>query len=262
MANNNLSFKQKWKNFFTAVFAPTPLVSIITAIFLLITSFNNNENTQVAFILNVISTILTAVAGAFIKDEYDELSEESMLTKKGQSAVRNLCSIHRQINQLRIWISTFIKDDKSSKIEHLEEVNRHLSTTITNISSSLEDWIDIVPELQQIVTRNKNKKLLIEYTNEIAEKNKELKTESDKENKEKLEKRIQELEAKVTELNPSILPTPSGSAQNFGTISDYLLGYQKICSRCGKKFNDDSITLDSPPVMTIGGYELCPSCRS
>lgn len=269
---NSITFRQKWINFLKAVGTPIPLFSILGAAILIIISIVYKDKTEFSILTNLIGSIFIGIAGAFIKGGYEELSGESILIKKGQSAIRNLSSISQQITQIQNWITTFIKKNEISKRE-LEEINRHLGTTVLNINSGLADWIDIVPELRQTGEVVKNYESLIKaYIDELLKNKKELIAAGEnKELKEQLEKRIKELEGNVKSLrvqqsnvfssgvtvSPSVSPSASYVGSVVGaplTVSQF---FKKTCSICGKAYEND--WNENSLAITLG--DICPDCK-
>lgn len=262
---NNL--KQKWINFVKAFFSPVPIFALLGAIILIIISIIYKERIEFSILINLIGSLLVGICGAFIKGGYDELARESILIKKGQSAIRNLNSIGQQIFQIRSWIKSFI-DKKDLTKRELEEINRHLSTTEINIKSGLADWIDIVPELREESEMAKNYKDVIRgYIEEILKNKKELIIAGDNiELKEKLEKRVKELEKNIKELKKESPQTISHSSSPvslspsvFGPtiFGSSLFGIgNKICTICNKTYVDDNISYSALPYNNV-----CPECR-
>lgn len=269
---NSITFKQKWINFLKAIGAPITSFSILGAAILIVISIVYKDKTEFSILMTLIGSIFIGIAGAFIKGGYDELSGESILIKKGQSAIRNLSSISQQITQIQNWITTFIKKNEISKRE-LEEVNRHLGTTALNINSGLADWIDIVPELRETDEVVKNYESVIKaHVEELLKSKKELIAAGEnKALKDQLEKRIKELEGNVKNLRLqqsnvfssgiTASPSVSSSASYVGSVVGAPLNasqfFKKTCSVCGKTYEDDwdenrlTITLD----------DICPDCK-
>jgi hypothetical protein len=250
-------FLQKWGNFFKAVFSPVPLFSLGIAVVLIIISINYADRKEFSILMNLIGSIFLAITGAFIKGGYDELAGESVLVKKGQSALRNLSSITNQITFIRSWINKFIKKDVSKR--DLEEINRHLETALVNISSGLADWIDIVPELKEGGEVAKSLESTIKaYVEEIFEKKRELlKAGENKELKKQLEGKIKELEKEVKELGYQKGGIISGSAVipsapiSLGSISPVSFSDNPVYFNPNKRKGKGSFN----EFIGIGGQE-------
>lgn len=257
---------QKWKDFLSILLSPGSIIpfflasiSLALSIFIFTGALSN--------LLSIFASILTAIAGFFVKDDWDKLQGNSMLEKKGKSAIRNLESIGQQITQIRGWIKSFINSKNASEKE-LREIDRHLTTTEMNIKSGLEDWIDIVPELKKKEEVAKKYQDVMEAHLEELFKNKTelLKVGENKELREQLEKRIKELEKNVKELkNQRQLAVFSGGLATSSTPlsyasispSSFTSPSTKTCSNCGRKYNNDDLTIQH--LMSFD--DLCPNCR-
>lgn len=269
------SFKQKWFNFFKAVFAPVPIISFLGATVLIIISILYKDKSEFSILINLIGSLLLGVMGAFIKGGYDDLSRESVLIKKGQSAIRNLASINLQVIQIRSWIEYFIKKNTVSKRE-LEEINRHLETTNININSGLSDWTDIIPELKSTEDVVKSYESVIKaYVEELLKNKKELiEVGENKELKDQLEKRIKELESNVKSLRLqqsnvfnsgiSVSPSVSPSASYVGSMISNPINIsqllKKTCSVCGKVYQENDWNANS--LLSISSNDICSECKN
>jgi hypothetical protein len=259
MQNKN-NLKYKWFAFKEAVLCPIPLFSLLGATILIALSVWQKDKVEFSTLINLIGSLLIGVSGAFIKSGYDELTQDSVLVKKGQSAVRNLNSIERQIIQIRKWIKLF-SENKTAKRE-LGEIDRHLSTAEMNIASGLLDWIDIIPELQEKEKEMKNyKETLKVFNNEILKiKRESIKAGESK--KKKLEKRMRDLEIEIEKLKEEKFDySQMNNALSIGSLDAghiYNIG-DKICSNCGKSYKEELSFSNSPKTVTCAN--LCPNCR-
>lgn len=251
--------REKWVNFFRIIFTPGSVIPLVLATLVLYFAFYQTTGILSRF-LSVFSAILTAIAGIFIKTDWDKMQGNTILEKKGRSTIRNLDSISCQINQIRNWIKNFISKKDSKK--GLEEINRHLLTIDLNIKSGLEDWVDVVPELQKSKEVIKLYEDAINNKIEAILKNKaELSKTEDKELKGRLENKIKELEKEFKELKrePRQLLSHSigDNAIAFTAFSpSSVLGNKicSICSICGKTYTEDY-------SHTYLASNICLECR-
>lgn len=266
--------RTKWGKFLSVVFGPGSVIFTLLTIFSLILAFFFKENTLFSTLLTILGSAFAGIAGSFIKDDYNRLSTDNVLEKKGRSAIRNLNSIGQKVILIRGWIKSFVSEKNITKKElkrELEEIDRHLNTATMNISSGLEDWIDIVPELKESKEKvEKYEDVLNAYKEELLNTKKELlKVGKDEKQKTELEKRIKSLEREVNELKkeqPRIFsgggvgtsfvvgPTPYLSAGGGG---GFIGLNNKICSECGKSYSEDLLSA-SPFIVN---RDLCPECR-
>ena len=265
---NKLNLKQKWNMFLSIVLSPGSAIFLVVAIVCLYLSYIKSGEQSLSNILAVLASISAAVAGTFLKDDWNKMQEGSLLEKKGLSAIRNLESIEKQIIQIRKWIKSFSKK-KITKRE-LEEIDRHLSTTEMNIESGLLDWIDVSPELQEREREMKiYQKTTKAYINEWLRSKKELiEIKENKKSKKQLEKKIKELEKEMENLREkqyliksdfdgSPLDNYTASLISNSSHLEAISSFNnKICSNCGMSYKDDSPC----SLATISNTNLCPAC--
>lgn len=202
------TFKQKWRDFFEVVFSPgsiSPLVIAGVSLYL-----STKSESPLSYALAIFASLMTAIAGYFIKDDWDRMRGVSLLKNKGLSAIRNLKAINEQINRIRNYIDNFLKSKKNIK-DNLLEVNRHLSMVKFNIDSGIEDWIDVVPELD-IFSEISSKET------EISLIKKKISSLEKRDNKEiiKQKRRIEELASEIKKLKSS-----AGRLERYKVESPY-----------------------------------------
>lgn len=261
--------KKRWISFLNAVLQPEPLFLLGTGTLLLWLSFNYKEDARFFVLVNLLAAILSGLGVAFIKGRYDATIQDSMLLKKGSSAVRNLESIGQQVYQIRKWTKLFASKKEKTKRD-LEEIDRHLGTMEVHIKSGLEDWVDIVPELRKTEEDvNAYRELLRSHKQELLKtRRKLLELRGDNKNREQLEMRIKELEKtvrRIKEEQPVILNgelgvsgLPSSSIVSFGTggtFANLASLDEKNCQRCGRRYKEDLTSI------SMLSSNLCPSCQ-
>jgi len=270
MNTDNLFKKlwNKWKKFIEIVLAPGSIIPIIIAAISLYVAFTS-AGRGFSIFLSIFASVITAIAGLFIKDDWEKMRGNTILEKKGSSAIRNLSAIGQQIFQIKTWIKTFTSEKSVTKEglkRELEEIDRHITTMEMNIKAGLQDWTDIVPELKETEeVARAYESVVKKYLEELLKNKKELLgVGENKELKEKLESRIKELEKNVRELKkeqPHMFNEVGTGIDSFisvgggGTYSN--LFNTKICSKCGKSYNEDS----TPTASNILNRNLCPECR-
>jgi ElaB/YqjD/DUF883 family membrane-anchored ribosome-binding protein len=269
--NKPQSFKNEWSAFFKSVFKPIPIFALLTSAALIILSIFYQDKKEFSILINLIGSLLIGIAGAFIKGSYDLLTQDSILIKKGQSAKRNLESIGQQVLQIRKWINCFCVKGKTDK-RNLEEIDRHLSTTQMNISAGLEDWIDIIPELQEKKEEiEKYQNILKSYVEELFKNKKKLiEAGTNKELREEVGNKIKELEKEVKELKkyqPGVINNALYNAENsfvhelpFVTLAG--IG-NKICMKCGKNYKEGLSNKNYSVLSSVYDpeYNYCPDCK-
>lgn len=261
-------FKKKWSNFGSIIFSPGSGIALLLAVisqgFAIIVFTGALSN-----LLSIFASISAAIAAIFIKDDWDKLQGNSMLEKKGKSALRNLDAINQQVIQIRRWIRGFITKKETAKRE-LEEIDRHLDTMVMHLKSGLADWIDIVPELKQKeeVSKSYDETIKAFIEERLENQKKLLNAGTDKDLKIQLEKRIKELEEKVKVLRKEqygVFSSPGiaiGSASLSPSMSPNIISIsnsnKKKCIKCGKQYNDDFFGLGYP----LSSENICSECKS
>ena len=144
---NNLG--EKWVNFWNMVLDPWFLVFIVLTIFSLGFSISIKNNSAFSNLLAIFGSVTGGIAGGIFQNEHAKITGENILRKKGQSAVRNLQSIQKQISSLRCWVASFTDRANKEVKPQLREIDRHLSIIELNVNAGYEDWIDIDQTLRK-----------------------------------------------------------------------------------------------------------------
>jgi hypothetical protein len=278
---NNL--KQKWGNFLTIALGPGSVIFIILTISSLIAAFYFQENKNMSALLSILGSIFGSISGSFVRDDYNRISGESILEKKGLSAIRNLKSIEMQLGNIQLWVRGFAKEKitKGHKCV-LNEIDRHISTTQLNIQSGFSDWVDMVPELAQEAgyiaeITKKQQEVFRAYVGELLDKKKELVSSSDKKRVDELKKRISVLEKQIKDIRSDSsrsigVSVPFSSISITGNtpfaigssglrVSDSIvsMGFSPKCINCGK-------SLEQQSFGALGGGGIydsyCADCKN
>jgi len=269
---NSLIFK--WVSFFKVFLSPIVLSSLLAAIFLIVFSIVNKNNLGLSAFSGLVGSFLAAVFGAFFKEGYTKLTEESILQKKGESALRNIRSIEGQIIRIRALAEFFCSKKYKKKLSPLElkEINRHLETMSISVASGIEDWTDIVPALKEKKAKDRELiKTITPLLEELTKNQIELMRAKDTDTKKELEKKIEELKDKIDNQGITkrglILSEPtrqtfsaisSGSGVlNSGFLDPSILGLSQYCRLCGKELNYQNIGTSS--FFHSG---LCDDCNN
>ena len=255
--------QEKWGEFFKAFFSPWfVLAGVITATSIIF-SIIFKDNQLFSNLLTIIGGITGGIAGSIFQNEYNKNTGQEILEKKGQSAVRNLQSIQKQINSLKGWVVGFFKKSSGENRNQLEEIYRHILTMELCVDSGYEDWIDIVPQLskekeEQEKINEKYKEVSVSLISELLDQKMKLyKTESTAE-KEELGKKVSQLEKQIRNLKNenNIMTFPelsnfvtAGGGGGGGSILRGLPSF-KSCTVCGKIFS----------CNLAGGLTASPAC--
>ena len=221
---------------------------------------------KVSVILDILSALSSSIAGAFLYDTYKNITGDTLLIKKGASAIRHLSLTRVKTNNI----------SNRAKIGALpDEIINLLGLLEKDIANATQEWNDILPGVNKI---EEIYALLAEKENELEfEKNererldKQLSQEKQLNDSEKteLKKAVQEKDKKVDELykevallkattaRPILTTMSSSSAQalqvgllNSSAFVDFstpqhlgllspMLG---ICKKCKRSYKRKSVS--------------------
>lgn len=239
---------KKWINFLVLILDPVFLIVLILTIFSVYFSIELKNQNILSNFLTIVASVLGGISGGIFYGEYNKVSDDNMLRKKGLSAVRNLKTIQEQVFNLKKWIFSFIKSDKSKETICLNEIIRHITTMEMNIVSGYEDWIDLVPELSEAKEKSDEVKEMVE---KIYERKIKLTESKDKKDKEKIGKQISLLEKQVRllkEKNSKAFSLP------FSSINSHTLTLDN--SRPSFGVDSNALTLDNSNALNKSFLKL------
>ncbi len=274
-----------WISILTLLSGPTMIIPCGIAVVAFYAGNMSGVSKEVSLILNIIASVAAAVAGGFAVEWWNKTTGNTIVVKKGQSAVRNLLLIREKAKNAAARTRS---ESGSDEIENL------LGLLEKDLGNSIKDWNDILPavvetealyaELDEKERENDSIRSQLERLKadlEKAEKERTL-TAGEKEDLKKLiaatEEEAAELREEIKELKSvtatSILKsTTSPQLSAFSPYSgsrrpmenwDSVMGKidkladktltvttQKVCKKCGKLYN----------IRAIGENGLCPKCN-
>jgi hypothetical protein len=130
-----------WSIFLSSLLDPILLLPLLFTIFSLYLANKTGTQRDTSILLNIIATILAAFAGGKLFDSIKEIAGNTILIKKGQSAVRNLALARSKTRN--------ISTRANSKGEIKELINL-LGLLEKDIVNSILEWNDIVPGVSNI----------------------------------------------------------------------------------------------------------------
>jgi len=205
--------KQKWNSFGNMILDPWFLFFMLVTGVSLGFSIWIKENELFSNLLAVFGSIAGGIAGGVFQNEYSKVTGENILRKKGQSAVRNLQSIQKQIESLRCWVVDFGKKAKKEIKPQLNEIDRHLSVIELNVNSGYEDWIDIDPALRgEKEVQEKFNEAYRTFVVDLLDQKMKLAQSASASEQEELGKKISQLEKQIKNMKKekeSVLFSPS-----------------------------------------------------
>lgn len=272
------SLKNDWRLTRDLMLKPIVILPVILT-FVALYSANTVSDTSYALLLNIAATLASAFAGGFLYDAYKTFTGNTLIIKKGQSAIRNLSLARYKIRN----ISNRATNDAPSV-----ELSNLLSLLEKDIANATQEWNDIIPGVQQI---EEMYKLIEEKENERQKENNEKQeiakqlelSKVDAAGKESLKSEISKKNKKIDELSSQIqilqanASSPLVSNVSVGPVAELgLRGYSgysvhsarmaaleqgffspafpngKICDKCGKTY-------------TPGNWyaaNVCPDCSN
>jgi len=257
--------KEEWKMFGEIMASPyLIIVLLLTLTGLSSPLFINKSYQGIIYTLQVLASIFAGVAGGIFSDKYKNYSGNTLLSKKGSSAVRNLALIrHKARNIVRRIKSHSDPAETINLVELLEK----------DIANATREWNDIIPGITDLLDVNYDaiEEKEAEFDTILAEKE-SLRDQLEKQGKDKdnaLQQLLKENEKKLGDINKEIakLQVSAESSTRAGIIdlSKYssrqiLVGgtalqpidqlTQTTCSKCGKVYIP----------LTFLNSGLCESC--
>jgi len=254
---------EQWKIGLCVFLTPLIILPLILCVLSLYFAAYQVTDESFSLILNIIAALLASVAGSGIWDKVKNIAGNTLLIKKGNSAVRNLSLARLKVKNISERTKT-----KASP----EEIINLLGLLEKDVANSLQEWNDILPGVADIEVVYG---LLSEKENELntaiqekEELDKRLAQEKQLQNGEKqeLKKEIEGARKKVLELNqvvgrlqrqavttspytvyvePSVIRFPFPSLEGSRNIT------LTTCSKCGKTYEI---------VNALADKGLCPDC--
>ncbi len=256
-----MRIKDEWKLFGEIIFSPFLLITLLlTLIGLCSPLYINDEYRTVINTLQVVASIFSGIAGSLIADRYKEFTGNTILWKKGASAVRNLALIrHKTKNIIRRIKNQSSLNESVNLVELLEK----------DIANATREWSDIIPGITDVLDENytileEKEKVLDNFLKDKEQWSAELERQGqqrDLQIQNKLadnEKNINELTKQIAKLQSTVesprIGTPfivsGGYDIDVPAYKEFTVGgLDKKCKTCGKSYT---------PTLLDGGQ--CGDC--
>ena len=254
---------KKWGVFFSIILDPWVLILLILTISTCIIQTSISDPTKHIELITITTTliaIITGVLGGVIANKWHQMAETSVLVARGKTAVRSLKLINSNVVNLEKSTAVHINKIEEENSEYKLIVNSYEEIMATchivqeEISSSIDNWLDIIPDAKEF---KKSIGILSELKRQIELLNTEIETiqetlDKEKESGEEVKKsltqellnekelkreRMQfELNSKEYLLNNSVFAgIGRNSVQISGGTNDDSFIYTN-CIECGKLF--------------------------
>lgn len=149
-------FLGRWSMFVFILLSPWSLGTLVVTV-LLLWALSNQEDPMAATILTLFLSLSTGVLGAVWQSEWARQSEMGRLVTKGRSAVRGLRLLSGNVEEMEKRVAVLQQRQGEAEniggVEYLEEVRYHCQRLQEAVINSIEEWVDIVPEVQALATQ-------------------------------------------------------------------------------------------------------------
>lgn len=265
--NKNLSLIVKWSNFINIILDPWVLLLIILVFALNFIAVGSSDKNVIAFTTIIIS-LVSSLLGGIIAYSWAQMTELKVLVARGMSAIRSLKLILLNITTVERRTKEYIDclDKENKEYEHIvsnyEEMIEKCNILEEEVISSIENWTDIIPEVDNVKTQiglvSDMKVQLEKLYGDISELNDQMLQGSNEKDElkriaaskeDELKKTLNELKAAETKINASVL---SGLAGSQGPIGERVSPHERIkivepnanirlfnsCKKCGRLYTD------------------------
>ena len=257
-----LKLWDEWKIFALGIFRPLVIIPLGLTILALWFANIPNLDKGVSLILQIVATLLAAIASGFFYDVIRSSTEKTILIKKGLSAVRNLSLARLKTKNI---------SDRTNGNVSMEEIRNLLSWLEKDIANATQEWNDILPgvgKIEEVYSLLAEKESDLDLNEkEKGRLNKQLIEEKQlsEKDKEVLKKKLDEKEKRILELSHEINKLRStASSSPFITsvtirdllgetsgVTSFSQGLEKHCLKCGKRY-----------ISSLLDEGLCDDCRS
>jgi flagellar biosynthesis protein FliQ len=254
-----IKVKNQWKIFLGIFAAPLIIIPLIACVLSIYFATYQVTEQPFSLVLNIIAALLAGVASGGIWDSVKNMMGNTLLIKKGDSAVRNLSLARVKVKN----ISERTKVKATS-----EEIMNLLGLLEKDIANSLQEWNDILPGVANIevvygLLDEREKELIIaiqekeDLNNRLAEEKEFQDGEKEKLQKdlENMKKRVLDLNQEISRLKTQVVIT-SGYSGSTGPMPRELSGLMELlgskCSKCGKAY---------VPINALTDKGLCNDCN-
>ncbi|MEI7509035.1 MAG: hypothetical protein WCJ62_06170 [Flavobacterium sp.] len=150
----------KWKDFFNVVLDPWVLILLAATIcFICYSNSPNTKDKNIISILTLIISLFSAIIGGILANRWSQMADEKVLVARGKSAIRSLKLILINISKIEKRTKHYISQIDKEKIDFLitisnfEEIIEKCNVLEEEIISSIENWTDIIPEVENLKTQ-------------------------------------------------------------------------------------------------------------
>lgn len=212
------SLKQRWVDFFKVFGDPWVIILFISTLVLIYIS-TDSEDKKLVGILNFIISLTSGLLGGLITLRLSQITELTVLVARGHSAIRGLKLVLLSVGAVekRIKVNIDNLDSTNSDFKLIkstyEEVIEKCNIIEEEIVSSIENWTDIIPEINTIKTQigiiSEAKSKVKELEDEITKSKNELLSTKEAEvtQRETIKKELELKEIELTKIKQELKKT-------------------------------------------------------
>jgi len=151
---------RKWADFLTIFLDPFVVVFLAVSISLLYLVTRTTDQ-WIVVTLSAMSGLAASIVGARVDRHWTALTEETLIQTRGKTAIRGLKDLFRHAVALRERTNAHLlalsTDDLDEKVllaltrGNWEEVRDRCGLLEAQVLSSIENWTDVVPEVQTVI---------------------------------------------------------------------------------------------------------------
>lgn len=259
---------EEWATIISILFRFGVFIPLLVSIFALYYAYSEAANKSYSLFLNILAAVSVGVASAFLFDSFNKIMGNTIIIKKGASAVRNLSQVRQNIKNIV---------DRIKESASMDEIKNLLVRLEKDVANATQEWNDILPGVDKIevvysllyekekdldTASQRNKELIGELKEKVSESTQD--TEAKESLRQELEinkNMIEDLKKEISRLQYSTSMVTSatgatGTSGSFGTtgqghwekvLTDALF---KKCKECGNDY--------IPRGLMAGG--LCDNC--
>ena len=254
----------EWISLLTLLCRPAIVLPLAIAVLALYVANTSDVSKEVKLILNIVAALASGIAAGFAVQWWNDISGNTIVVKKGRSAIRNLTLIREKAKNIA---------ERTRSKANLEEIGNLLSLLEKDLGNSIKDWNDILPavleieaiyaSLDQKEMENEGIRNEVEVLKAELEKEKTWKTNEKEELKQLItskEKEAAELRGEINELKrrtSTVTSTLTSSATMFTLPNLAASGFVRritaaTCKKCGNVYQ----------MRALGENGLCYECNA
>lgn len=155
--------RERWNAFGAVLIDPWVIILLASTIYLSLQLLSQEDKFALA-LLTVLVSLLSSTLGGIVAKRWDDLTEEKVIVTRAKSAHRSLELILSSIIALEKRVKLFVvrhNNEKSKKAITTEVIKTYFEEVLEDcvgleerVINSMEDWKDILPNLEVRTTLN------------------------------------------------------------------------------------------------------------